>query len=318
MNGGSGDGGTVYSISTTGEKRTTYRFRGGSSDGGGPYAGLVDVKGVLYGTTYGGGLGPGRAESVLGLSTAGVESVIYNFQGGSDGALPRAGLVDLSGTLYGTTTEGGGSGCYHGCGVVYSVTTSGQESVLYRFRGGNSDGETPYASLVDVNGVLYGTTIGGGKGKYGCGTVFKVTISGSERVLHSFNCYSDGEFIQGPLIATKGTLYGATEFGGSSGGGTFFSMSTNGTEKVLHNFAGGADGEVPISGPIYRNGTFYGTTLGGGSSTCSSSYSGCGVVYGVTASGSENVLHAFQWASDGQAPARGTCQCERDALRHNH
>jgi uncharacterized repeat protein (TIGR03803 family) len=305
--GGTSDVGTVYSVSTTGEKKTLYSFGASSSDGAFPIGGLVDVNGTLYGTTYSGGGSTcnygGGCGTVYSVTTAGVETVLYPFQGGSDAAHPVSSLIDVNGTLYGTTEQGGGSGCSfsqdHGCGTVYSITTSGQEAVLHGFQG--ADGAHPHAGLIAVKGTLYGTTLASNN----CGTVFKVTISGSEKVLHNFSCYSDGAGPDAPLIDVKGTLYSTTLGGGSSNHGIVFNMSTNGSEKVLHNFAGGSDGAVPFAGLVYLNGKFYGTTYSGGSSACPSiSYgSGCGTIYSVDASGSEKVLHPFQGGSDGAQPS---------------
>jgi uncharacterized repeat protein (TIGR03803 family) len=269
---------------------------------------LIDVNGTLYGTTYGGGgsacdygFGCGTVYSV---TTAGVETVLYAFQG-LDGALPGSGLIDVNGILYGTTEEGGSSGCSfgqtQGCGTVFSITTAGQEDVLHSFEGPDgADGADPQAGLIVVKGTLYGTTSIGVE----CGTVFKVTISGSEKVLHNFNCYSDGADPIAALIDVKGTLYGTTFAGGSSSNGTVFGVSTDGSEKVLYNFAGGTDGAVPFAGLVYLNGKFYGTTYVGGSSACpNNSYGpGCGTIYDVDASGSEKVLHRFQDGSDGAQP----------------
>jgi uncharacterized repeat protein (TIGR03803 family) len=75
----------------------------------------------------------------------------------------------MNGTLYGTTSMGGA----HGEGTIFSMTLSGNEKMLYSFGSSNSDGLHPYASLIDVNGTLYGTTSGGGA--YGNGTVFALT-----------------------------------------------------------------------------------------------------------------------------------------------
>jgi uncharacterized repeat protein (TIGR03803 family) len=100
---------------------------------------------------------------------------------GLDGAQPVGGLVDLNGAMYGTTAFGGDKSCTSpfpfGCGTIYSVTTSGVESVLYRFAA-NRDGFNPMAALIDVHGSLYGTTEYGGKSKglkKCCGTVFRLT-----------------------------------------------------------------------------------------------------------------------------------------------
>ena len=58
------------------------------------------------------------------------------------------------------------------------------------------DGAFPYAGLVQAsNGDLYGTTEYGGA--YGCGTVFKITPSGTLTTLYSFCSQSgctDGDF----------------------------------------------------------------------------------------------------------------------------
>jgi uncharacterized repeat protein (TIGR03803 family) len=73
----------------------------------------------------------------------------------------------VGGTLYGTTFEGGNDneGCGGlSCGTVYSVTTAGAETVLYRFGESGGSANSPSHSLVDVNGTLYGTAAGG---KYG-------------------------------------------------------------------------------------------------------------------------------------------------------
>jgi len=76
--------------------------------------------------------------------------------------MPTAGLINVEGTLYGTTDGGGAKGD----GTVFTITPSGAETVLYSFKGG-SDGNFPYASLVNVKGTLYGTTFeGDGSGCY--------------------------------------------------------------------------------------------------------------------------------------------------------
>jgi uncharacterized repeat protein (TIGR03803 family) len=92
-----------------------------------------------------------------------------------DGAQPLAGVIlDAQGNLYGTTYDGGGSGCGgDGCGTVFKVTPSGSETILYSFTGG-ADGGLPMAGLVmDGQGNLFGTASTGGFD--GFGVVFEVT-----------------------------------------------------------------------------------------------------------------------------------------------
>jgi uncharacterized repeat protein (TIGR03803 family) len=147
---------------------------------------------------------------------------LHSFNG-ADGKEPHGSLLDVKGTFYGTTPSGG----KYGDGTVFSITTGGKENVLYSFGASANDGEAPYAGLTDVNGTLYGTTSGGGGtscgGTVGCGTVFSVTTSGTEKVLHRFNG-TDGASPLAGLIDVSGTLYGTTLEGGSNGGGTVFAL----------------------------------------------------------------------------------------------
>lgn len=247
----------------------------------------------------------------------------------ADGYGPVAGVImDSSGNLYGTTWLGGGGGtnssCFYfdGCGTVFRVAPNGTETVLYAFQGGNNDGANPEADVImDSAGNLYGTTLGGGGGSGSscndyntvyCGTVFKLTPSGKETVLHAFQGGSDGGIPRSNLIMDNlGNLYGTTQIGGGSGCGgygcgTIFKLSADGTETVLYSFKGGADGSNPTAGLIMdSNGSLYGTTYEGGPYSCGIYVVGCGTVFKLAPSGKEKVLHAFQGGSDGSEPVAG-------------
>lgn len=217
---------------------------------------------------------------------------IYLFQGQPDGALPYDALVNVNGTLYGTTSAGGTSNQ----GSVFSITPSGSENILHSFTG-NADGSVPYASLIYVKGRLYGTTYYGGTS--GAGTVFSITTSGKEKVLHSFGSGGDGTLPQADLFYHGGALYGTTYSGGANGVGTVFKMTLSGTESVVYNFKGNpADGSNPRAGVIFYKNAFYGTTYTGGIGTSTSD----GTVFKVTPSGKETVLHTFTGNSDGSNP----------------
>ena len=222
-------------------------------------------------------------------SNTGAEKVLYSFcnqQNCADGAAPAAGLINVNGTLYGTTYMGGVTGCIEdlGCGTVFSLDpNTGAEKVLYSFcsQQNCSDGAQPEASMMEVNGILHGTTVHGGAGcgGEGCGTVFSLDPNtGDEEVLYSFcsqqNC-ADGEVPISNLINVKGMLYGVTGAGGSANCtnygascGTAFSIDpSTGAEKVLHSFCilrNCRDGRQPQSGLIDVNGVLYGTTMYGG------------------------------------------------------
>lgn len=264
--------GTVYSISTSGKEKVLYSFAGGS-DGANPVAGLINVNGTLYGTTQSGGVnsqcGGSGCGTVFSLTAGGKEKVLYSFKGGSDGVYPFAPLIDVDGTLYGTTYIGGGSPCsYGGCGIVFTVNASGAEKVLYRFKGG-SDGSGPQGSLIDLQGTLYGTTAYGAHSGCvdGCGSVYRISLTGKEKVLHRFGSGSDGLRPDAGLTEVNGKLYGTTESGGGPGqNGTIYSITTSGTEKVVYRLSG-YEGKYPTAPLLDVNGRLYSTTSAGGNGT---------------------------------------------------
>jgi uncharacterized repeat protein (TIGR03803 family) len=279
----SGGCGTVFKITKAGAEQVIYTFKGGK-DGNSPVAGLVDVSGTLYGTTFDGGSLRAadcydRCGTVFGITTAGVKTVLYRFKGGKDGGNPGGPLVNVNGTLYGTTFRAGLSGCFEqqGCGTVFSITTAGAEKVVYRFKG-LDDAGAPSAGLINLDGTLYGTSsLGGGTGcanGYGCGTVFSVTPAGVETVLHSFAANGDGAFPYAGLLNVRGVLYGTTSNGGIDNAyGTVFSLTPSGLETILYSFPGPFGASSPAAGLIDVDGTLYGTTVNGGQLDAGTVYS---------------------------------------------
>jgi uncharacterized repeat protein (TIGR03803 family) len=309
---GGTNNGTVFKIDTQGKETVLYTFAGGA-DGSGTWAGLVrDSQGNLYGTTaYGGAFNFG---TVFKVSKTGVHTILYNFKGSPDGAIPFAGLVrDSSGNFYGTTTHGGTGSCVdyggNGCGTVFMLSANGTETVLHNFIGG-ADGQLPVAGLLrDSSGNLYGTTVEGGSATCsdfsvsGCGTVFSLSNTGVESVLHSFAGYpTDGEGPRGTVIKDgKGNLYSTTQMGGAFGNGTVFKITRSGVETLLYSFSGGNDAKNPDAGLIRDASTnLYGTTQAGGGTGCNGN--GCGTVFKVTSKGAETILHAFTDTNGGQIP----------------
>jgi uncharacterized repeat protein (TIGR03803 family) len=270
-------------------------------DGAFPYAGMVALNGVLYGTTQDGGKYSNG--TVYKVSTSGAETVLHSFpDGAKDGYYPYAGLVNVNGSLYGTTLVGG----EYGYGTIYKVTTSGEEHVLHAFKGGQ-DGSASRSGLIYVNGLLYGTTQYGGNGgcPYGCGTVFEVSPGGKERVVYKFKGGQDGENPYARLVVLNGALYGTTAVGGgtgcgsAAGCGTVFKVTTSGDEHVLHSFGGGTpDGAIPVAGLVVLDGVLYGTTAYGGTYNF-------GSVYKVNTSGAEHVVYSFKAKPDGARPESG-------------
>jgi uncharacterized repeat protein (TIGR03803 family) len=230
--------GTLFKLESNGTFSDLHIFGAYKGDGKLPTAGVVmDTQGNLYGTTSAGGhsgdSGPGVGKkaiacfrgcgTVFEFTTAGVETVLYTFEGWKkhDGAEPFAGLIrDTSGNLYGTTNMGGA----YGYGTIFRVTPAGKETVLYSFAG-MPDGANPTGSLVmDAQGNLYGTTFVGGT--YGDGTVFQVTASGTEMVLYNFRGGVDGENPNdGLVLDAHGNLFGTTYVGGANKSGTVFEVT---------------------------------------------------------------------------------------------
>jgi uncharacterized repeat protein (TIGR03803 family) len=260
--------GTVFSVNpTTGVERVVYSFQAGS-DGYEPFASLISVSGILYGTTEFGGTGgcDGGCGTVFAVNpNTDVEKLIHSFRFEGDGKNPIASLIKVGSKLYGTTPS---SDRHPHFGAVISVNpNSGAEKVLHSFRGDLTDGADPNASLINLGGTLYGTTSSGGGNGYG--TVFSIDPQSREvRVVYSFaGTPADGSNPRASLINVKGTLYGTTEFGGANGYGTVFSVNPmTSTETVVHSFQGNNDGKYPSAGLVAVGATLYGTTvLGGGS-----------------------------------------------------
>jgi uncharacterized repeat protein (TIGR03803 family) len=308
--------GTAFKITANGAATTLHSFDG--ADGSAPYAGLIQAtNGTLYGTTQTGGtstcLAPGCG-TVFKITASGVVTTLHSFDG-TDGEFPLAPLVQATnGTLYGTTQNGGANGA----GTIFKITPGGTLTTLYSFcsQGGNcTDGTFPYAGLVQgTDGNLYGTTSAGGgysdcNGQSGgCGTVFKITPSGTLTRLYSLRG-TDGAFPWGLIQATDGNLYGTTLEGGANdlcnaACGTVFKITLSGTLTTLHNFCSEsvcADGASPYAGLVQgTDGNLYGTTEGGGANSQ-------GTLFKITTSGALTTLHSFVYA-DGDAPLAGLIQ----------
>ena len=209
-------------------------------------------------------------------------STMYQFKGTADGGAPLIGLVaDKSGTMYGTTANGG----TYNFGTIFQMKAVGGRwtySNLYSF-GASGDGVSPQSSLtVDAIGNLYGTTYQGGTANLG--TVFRLAPPSSpggswtETVLYSFQGGADGRNPYGRVAFDKsGNLYGTTQQGGpylcteqKLSCGTIYKLTPGigdiWSETVLYAFQGRADGAFPDTAlTIDPAGVLYGTnTFSGG------------------------------------------------------
>jgi uncharacterized repeat protein (TIGR03803 family) len=280
-------------------------------DGAVPGAMIGDEHGNLYGTTRFGGeatCGDGTCGTVFKVDQAGNETVLYRFQGGSNGTNPVAGLIrDAKGNLYGTTQ---GNGSIGGAAVVFKLGPNGQET-SFDIAGPNACCfDSPLAR--DAKGNLYGMSPYGGepncnlvRNQLGCGTLFKVSPAGKFTVLHVFKG-KDGIQPEGGLVLDrKGNLYGVAAYGGKlkcdypgwgqpagAGCGTIYKLDPSGKLTVLHTFTGPGDGSYPLGLIIDSAGNLYGIAESGGDVAGNYIY-GLGTVFKVDTSGKFGVVFTF-------------------------
>ena len=259
--GGVSSRGTVFRLSTAGSDFTLLREFNGS-DGGYPIGDLVLSGDTLYGRTA---LGVTTAQSVgngllFKLKTDGNDfAVIRNFTpeeepaSGYDSLSYLPGLLVSGTTLYATSQHGG----VGTLGTLFQLSTDGSGYlVLKQFTAG--DGREPYSGLAQGDdGVLYGTTSGGGTSD--CGTVFRVHSDGSGyTVLKQFSG-SDGREPEAGLAVGGATLYGTTCYGGISNAGSLFKINTDGSGyNLLKAFAAYDEGVYPATVPVLSGTTLYG------------------------------------------------------------
>ena len=176
------------------------------------------------------------------------------------------------------------------------MTAGGTFRVLYRFKGGTNGCEP--MGLVAFNGSIYGAADGG---KYKSGQIFRISPAGNFQTVYSFKGSADGAS-PADLTVSSGLLYGLTLIGGDVTGpcgrigcGTVFSLDATGGKRTLHRFYGHPqDGSAPNGSLLAWNGNLYGVTNTGGS------HDG-GVLYSISPSGREAVLHNFEF-SNGPGP----------------
>ncbi len=277
------------------------------TNGANPLAGLVQGSdGNFYGTTFAGGTN-GDNGTVFKISTNGVLTTLYSFNGGNDGSKPYADLVQGGdGYFYGTTYEGG----TNGYGTVFKISNNGVLTTLHTFAGYyGSDGGNPETGLVQgSDGYFYGTTAsyGIGSGGYGgSGTIFRMSTNGALTTMYTFGGAYDTWEPNGLVQGNDGNIYGTTFSGGTNGDGTIFKITTNGVLTFLYFFTGGNDGWSPAAGVVQgSDGNFYGTTWFGGKYQQ-------GNVFKFTTNGVLTSLYSFTGGNDGNYP-KGTLLQGRD------
>lgn len=302
LGGGSANNGQIFSLSYGAAETTLYQFPAAGSGTYSPNSLILGSDGNFYGTSNGGGAN--ESGTVFELTPGGQLTTLWAFGGQADGVTPNGMIQGSDGNFYGTTA----SGSTNANGVLFVVTPKHAESVLYNFNGSPGDGFFPVGNLVEVGGVFYGAT--GGGGANGNGTVFAISPSGSETVLHSFAASAavDGQGPVGGLLhASNGNFYGMTSGGGANDAGTIYQINSSGSqESVLYSFeavpsltiGGVLTSPLPVGALVEAaDGNFYGITQFGG-------VNDYGMVFKISSSGSFSVVHSFPSdTTDGTFPS---------------
>jgi uncharacterized repeat protein (TIGR03803 family) len=265
--------GTIFRVSTTGGANLLAAFDG--TDGANPIGGVtLGSDGNFYGVTFLGG--SANLGVLFRVAPSGAYTILHNFEGGSDGGEPMQPPIQASdGNFYGTTFQNS---------TVYKYSLSGEYSSVYQFD--QAHGQGAGASLIEgTDGRLYGVAEGGGANN--CGTIFKLTTSGTPLWYYSFPCDAGGSAPTAALVqASDGNFYGTTSEGGFENNGTLFKLD-DGRVSILYRFSGGAAGAGPAAGLMQAtDGNLYGVTQAGGSSKL-------GVLFTITTAGAYTVLQSF-------------------------
>ncbi len=284
--GGSHNGGTIFSIGTDGNGYTVlYNFdlAGIPVAPSNPTGTLLLSSSTLYGVTEIGGANNQGIIYSIGTDGNGFTNLHDFNEGGLQSDFNNS-LILSGSTLYGQNTYAGASSK----GILYSIDTSGSGfAVLHTFTGSLTDGHLPSGKFAIIGSVLYGVTNLGGT--LDAGVLYSINTSGTGfSVLYNFLDYPDGGQPQGSLIQSGGKLYGMANVGGNYGLGTVYSMNTDGTGfLVLHHFGNGSDGYTPYGSLAISGSTLYGMTQNGGTD-------GEGTIFSISTSGSGyTVLHNF-------------------------
>jgi uncharacterized repeat protein (TIGR03803 family) len=284
---------SMFKMTHDGSVSVFHLFPEDESEGYLAEAGLVLARdGNLYGTTSSFGAIPGKPSGGCGTifraGTDGSFATLYVFRisadSVADGCSPTSRLLQgRDGNLYGTTLYGGYQQDHciaGGCGTVFRVSLSGEESVLHRFTATARDGEYPQADGIaqTPDGTLYGATGGnpygegfgfvplcrvGGSTAFSCGTLWKIDPRGRFSQLEVFGAGDGayGLFPHGSLIsASDGNLYGNTFAGGGYGFGTIYRLVLDSATPIVS-----IDGLQPANGDAGTNFSAIGTGFTGAS-----------------------------------------------------
>lgn len=232
--------GTIFKVTPAGVLTVLHNFAlyntvtGTNTDGSGSSNPVQGLDGWLYGYTD---LGPHGTGTIYKINSSGTFSTVHAFQaftttaGNSpnpDGAHPSSLFLGLSGTVYGTTSDGGNNGYGSGNGTFFSILSTGTFTTLTNFgQYTGAVGSNPTYAFYGTDGNFYGTAPYGGPGSGG--EVFKLTTAGTYSTVYSFYNSQPNNGV-GPFTIVGGSdgyLYGNNFWDGANNTGTIFRLATN-------------------------------------------------------------------------------------------
>ncbi len=287
--------GIIFKTTTAGAFTKIADFNGATL-GNAPYSSFIKGNDSAYycTTTAGGAYNYGTIVKICG----GKATVLHSFNKSTDGGMPQGDLLLASnGNFYGMTSNGGANGL----GTIFKITPGGSFTVIHNFNG-TTDGSNPHGGLIQAkDGNLYGMTTAGGANN--AGTIFKISLSGTFKLIKSFVFATDGGAPNGNLLqANDNNFYGIT-----SNSGRVFKLTTAGVYTNIHTFNSSTDGYNSFGSLIQAaDGNLYGTCSDGGQKSA-------GTIFQITLSGTFKVLRVLDATVDGRMP-KGTLLQGADGL----
>jgi RHS repeat-associated protein len=258
LTGGTSNNGCIFKINTDGTGYTTLLNFAGTSNGSQPVGEFVLSGNILYGVTSLGGTN--NCGTIYKINTDGTGyAKLLDFSSTANGKSPTGSLTLLNGVLYGMTTLGG----TNNLGTIFKINADGTLYTKLLDFSGTANGSTPYGSLIQSGGILYGMTSKGGTSSKGC--IFKININGTGYTkMFDFSGVSNGSTPTGSLTLVNNVLYGMTHDGGTVSQGCIFKIGTTGTGfTTLFNLYS-SNGYYPYGSFTLSNGFLYGMTYQGG------------------------------------------------------
>lgn len=288
--GGTDDAGVIFKLQKDGTGFVViHEFEEDvTTNGDEPYAALQELPdGMLYGTTYYGGLHDYGIIFKIAKDGTGF-SIVHSFDDTNGSEIYDGFTLASDGKFYGVTWRGGADSE----GILYRINPDGTgfENLMEFTSDGLVNGSEPYGFLVEDNGYIFGTTWTGGNDDDG--VIYKVKMDGTGvTILHHFENTSSGENPNGLIMGSDGRLYGSTKYGGINDDGVIFSIKTDGSDfQLVHEADEYYDGEETESSLVEgSDGNLYvGYQYGG--------IAGYGTVFKIAKDGSNptTLIHLYE------------------------